>query len=200
MKMKKIILVLAVVILLPLSAFAAKKKPQADSPDWLNAPTPDGSPTLKETSDWLANSLADYAGVDDGAISSSTSVSNVAIDNTCTFRWSESYYREKHPSYVYALPLGAVSEITALPDNGGNWFDLMIKTGDVAAIRGSGQMAIPVSSIVTIQIGRRPSPKLNAPSPETAEQMAPRIQKALQHAADLCRSTYQAPPQAKQAF
>jgi hypothetical protein len=57
--MKKSLTVLAIVILLALSAFAGKKK---DSTDWLNAPTPDGSPTLKETSDWLAKTLQDYGG------------------------------------------------------------------------------------------------------------------------------------------
>lgn len=102
--MKKTGIFLTLAILLPLSAFAGRKKQppqpestqqQQDGTDWLNAPTPDGSPTLKETSDWLARTLQDYGGYYPNCGSPGPclgyfpALSGVGIDNTCTFRWTE---------------------------------------------------------------------------------------------------------------
>ena len=199
--MTKTGIILTLAILLPLSALAGKKKQQqSDGTDWLNAPTPDGSPTLKETSDWLAKTLADYGGSDWDTYPAR--VADVGIDNTCTFRWKAVTDPGKHSSYDgFAVPLGAVTSVAISPQSsdGHNWLDLNISTGNVAAIRGSGG-SVPATEMSWIVISRMPAPKLNAPTPETPEQMAPRIQKALQHAVDLCRSTYQAPAQSKELF
>jgi hypothetical protein len=51
-----------------------------------------------------------------------------------------------------------------------------------------------------IYIGNNPHVTPGAPLPEDIDQMAPRIQKALQHAVDLCRGTFNAPAQSKQPF
>lgn len=111
--MKKNILVLLAAILLPLSAFGAKKKQPQDSTDWLNAPTPDGSPTLKETSDWLAKTLAGYGGDPRGTVYSV--VQSVGIDNNCNFSYTESSRARDNKSYrettEVSFPLGAVTDV-----------------------------------------------------------------------------------------
>ena len=207
--MKKTGMILALAILLPLSAFAGKKKqpPQPDT-DWLNAPTPDGSPTLKETSDWLAKTLQDYGGYHPHCgspgpcLGSFPVLSDVGIDNTCTFRWTEETNASRDAIYSYAVPLGAVTEITVAPTDDGLAPNLTIKTGQVTAISAGERVNKTHEALASagFDLYGTPPPKLNAPAPESKERMAPRIQKALQHAVDLCRSTYQAPAQAKQLF
>ena len=45
-KYDETLFILTMAVLLPISALGGKKK-QKDSTDWLNAPTPDGSPTTQ---------------------------------------------------------------------------------------------------------------------------------------------------------
>jgi|GEM_PF-2093648 len=98
--------------------------------DRLNAPTADGSPTLKVTSDWLAKTLKDYA---DRNRDGSTRIAgwlyeyfnNVHIDNNCVLSYTdtESAFHsnllgpggKNKLSKVthYYVPLGAVSSVSA---------------------------------------------------------------------------------------
>src|ERR1700744_682859 len=114
-RMKKTLITLTIAFLLPVAAFASHKKnasPQ-DSIDWLNAPTPDGSPTLKETSDWLAGILADYGGDPTGKVY--TVIQSVRIDNNCTFNYTEASRardnRGYHETTEVSFPLGAVTDV-----------------------------------------------------------------------------------------
>jgi len=133
---KKTIAVLVVSILLPLSAFAAKKKQaQQDSTDWLNAPTPDGSPTLKETSDWLARTLTDYGGDPRGAVY--TVIQNVRIDNNCNFSFTVASRAQDNKSYhestELTVPLGAVTDVHIEGVDGDGLTHLVEDAGYIAA-------------------------------------------------------------------
>ncbi len=203
--MKKIFVVLVVAIMLPLSAFA-KKKPQQDSKDeteWLNAPTPDGSPTLGATRDWLKNVLDGYGGYNiNGA---SRPIEGVQIDAKCNFTWKERYiYRLDKQNLIvhsYVMPLGALTGVSVdagyAPD-----VVLRLSTGQVSAIRvtdDSGKEAY--ESNESIFLGRVPEAKSAQDQvPQRPSEMAPRVISALVHAADLCRSMYKAPAQAKEPF
>ena len=133
---KKTIAVLVVSILLPLSAFAARKKQaQQDSTDWLNAPTPDGSPTLKETSDWLARTLTDYGGDPRGAVY--TVIQNVRIDNNCNFSFTVASRAQDNKSYhestELTVPLGAVTDVHIEGVDGDGLTHLVEDAGYIAA-------------------------------------------------------------------
>lgn len=113
--MKTILTIFTIALLLPAAAFAGKKKSASaqDNTDWLNAPTPDGSPTLKETSDWLARTLADYGGDPSGSVY--TVVQNVHIDNNCNFNYTLASRARDNKSYhettEVSFALGAVTDV-----------------------------------------------------------------------------------------
>lgn len=119
-------------ILLPAAAFTGKKK---DKTDWLDAPTPDGSPTLKETSDWLAKTLNTYAGVgnnQDGKYGSSPDepvYESVSINNQCEFSFvqvpiNDRGRRDRRQALQTIIPLGAVLSVGTDPNTtstGAKW-------------------------------------------------------------------------------
>jgi hypothetical protein len=136
--MKRGAMILLLAILLPPSAFAGSRKkqaPQPDSTDWLNAPTPDGSPTLKETSDWLARTLADYGGDPRGNVYSF--VQSVRIDNNCNFDFTEVSRARDNKSYHDAtevtIPLGAVTDVHIEGVDGEGLTHLVEDAGYIAA-------------------------------------------------------------------
>jgi hypothetical protein len=217
--MKKTGMILMLAILLPLSAFAARKKPapppdptppQAGT-DWLNAPTPDGSPTLKETSDWLAQNFPAYAGIDisrddPGDEATHWRFSDASIDGTCTFRWTETMWmgngrkevRDTTTVEHHSVPLGAVTEVSVRApgeydgENGSRWLRIHISTGNVSLLK--------LGTFAFFPIDQMPRAATGGLVPDVPEQMAPRIAKALQHSVDLCKGTYTPPTKAKQAF
>ncbi len=133
--MKNNLLIFAVAILLPVAAFAGHKKdsPQPqDTTDWLNAPTPDGSPTLKETSDWLGKTLVGYfRGTSDGTVNSY--LDDVRIDNNCNFTYSERLIdKHYHDTKVTTFPLGAVTSVTT--DADGSDGSVLVQTGQTASV------------------------------------------------------------------
>jgi hypothetical protein len=217
--MKKMGIILMVTVLLALSAFAGKKKPQdiQDSTDWLNAPTPDGSPTLKETSDWLAKTLQDYGGYfsdGDGAV---RTIQEVRIDNNCMFSYTtvSSGDNGRHTETTStSLPLGAVSEViggnSGHPnpsywggeDEYGKLLGFEIKTGQMDAVQNHGRRGSvsPVANEAAIDVSNMPKALLGHEDPQKPYQMIPRIVSALQHAVSLCQSAYKAPAQTKEPF
>jgi hypothetical protein len=180
----------AIAMFLPLLAMAGRRK---DTIDRLNAPTSDGSPTLKQTGDWLAKTLADYGGENDSP------TCGLAIDNSCTLHWSDGKGRG---SESFSVPLGAVTSVEIVPQNwngGDRWLDLTIRTGNVAAIRQDGTSFAEAQTWFVL--GRRmPAAKPSESLPQVPDQMAPRIQTALQHAVSLCQNTYQSPSQPDNLF
>jgi hypothetical protein len=122
---KKILTIFATAIVLIVSALGQTKqdssaKPQ-DTTDWLNAPTPDGSPTLRETSDWLDKTFRLYGDSQiwgGGHMTESDRVLGVHIDNDCNlhliidFATQDFSKRSKNPRFVqeiddFSIPLGA---------------------------------------------------------------------------------------------
>jgi hypothetical protein len=233
--MKKILTILTIAILLPASAFAGKKKdsqrnqdlqqsndpqqwqvpddtPQSpDGTDWLNAPTPDGSPTLKETSDWLAKVLDEYGGNESTERLFESSIKRAKIDNSCNLSYLELGLGGGGTISKVSVPLGAITSIEIRNNDAGPF--VKWETGKLALARyvklhfASGNTLVEdekyyYAGFFTM-IARRPPPISTAPGaeiPQSPEQMAPRIVKALQHAADLCKTTYKAPDQAKEPF
>src|SRR5271168_4417284 len=63
--MKNIFMILFVVTLLVVASLGQQTAPLQADVNWLDAPTPDGSPTLRETSDWLGKTLSLYGGFHD---------------------------------------------------------------------------------------------------------------------------------------
>ena len=208
--MKKILAILMIGALLPASAFAGKKKQDStpqDATDWLNAPTPDGSPTLKETSDWLAQTLAGYGG--NNFETQTTVLYDIGITNDCNFHFTmKTTDRDtKHwfNSSDVSIPLGAVTSVEpyADPDTGRNT-DVTIHTGNVEAMQfvshGWQNKGTNSGNQIFIPVEHRPGAQPGAEVPQSPAQMVPRIVTALEHAASLCRSVYKAPVQTKQPF
>jgi len=211
--MKKSVIVLVVAILLPLAAFADKKKQpppgSTDITDWLNAPTPDGSPTLKQTSDWLAKTLQDYG----GDWRHATVVSEVRIDNNCVFSYSEMTpkgpWENSGTAIDISFPLGAITKVQP-SDEGADFgpHGIEFETGQVEAVRwlkhpqrGSSVEQRVLNQIdISLQWARRPQVGLGSEVPQTRQQVIPRIVSAFQHAVSLCQSTYKAPAQSKEPF
>lgn len=194
--MKKIQTIVAIAILLTGSAFAGGKKDK-NSADWLNAPTPDGSPTLGETRDWLAKVLVEYSG--HGGPTDFEWTTGASIDNTCHLSWTTDVYdgNSPHPrrGSRYSLPLGAVTDVSIADSK------IMIATGDVAAIAHDSpwlhQNGNQSSAYINLMPDFHPA---NNTVVVPLNEIAPRIQKALQHAVDLCKSVYQQPAQTKEPF
>jgi hypothetical protein len=198
---KKSVIVLVVAILLPLSALSGKKKRQ-DSTDWLNAPTPDGSPTLKQTSDWLAKTLQDY-----GGLPPNEELTGVRIDNDCTFNYDQDeLISRQHLSF--SIPLGAITNVEiGHYDTSGGVPHVELQTGQVADVvrRSSYQYnrKKPSEEAVnedSIELGKMPRRRPGGELPQTPEQIAPRVVSAFQHAVNLCQSGYKAPAQSKEPF
>ena len=174
--------------------------------------TPDtAGPTLKETSDWLKSTLEGYGGGCND-VQSYTKISDVSIDSSCrlsykeTFIWSSGVpdHFKKHIGDVFrtnliSIPLGAVSDVQAgigsNSDCGDQW-GIAINTGNVAAATINGSP----NSNAGITISNRPGMSAGAAVPQSPAQMSPRIQKAIQHAVNLCRGTYQGPAPTKDPF
>jgi hypothetical protein len=223
--MKKILIILTMAILLPAVAFAgqpqdSKQKPPQDTTDWLNAPTPDGSPTLKETSDWLAKTLEEYGGFDnvsgDGSLISKTNIDGVRIDNDCSFHYTLKLWgyeissrKNRWTSTDVSLPLGAVSRVQTrgLYDDSiavSAHFAIDITTGNLEVVqeadRGKKQAQITFGTKAAFEVLRTPNPTPGAAAPTPPDEMAPHIVNALSHATSLCRSAYKPPAEVKQPF
>jgi hypothetical protein len=153
--------------------------------DRLNAQPADGSPTLKATSDWLAINLSSYGDVD------SEAVSGVHITDNCDLVY---IHTDASSRYAISVPLGAVNSVSIGRSHG--YPSIFLTTAHIAAIR-QGEYA---RDHLNIALGHSPPPIAGAATPDGAERMAERIQKALQHAVDLCRGTYNAPAQTQQPF
>jgi hypothetical protein len=208
--MKKTLLILAVAMLLPIAAFAGKKKdsPPPDTTDWLNAPTPDGSPTLRATSDWLAQTLQAYGGGEHNF--EITSYHDVHIANDCTLNYTYETIRQKatisgpkptgKPVFItVSIPLGAVTDVSRDSDSSEVYrriHALLIKTGNVAAVR----IGTQYQSDDDMELMHQPPVTPGAELPQDSRDMVPRVISALQHAASLCRSVYKPPTQEKQPF
>lgn len=221
--------------------------------DWLDAPTPDGSPTLRETSDWLAKTLTLYGGsngFEDGVTGSMWSakvtrsikgallIADARIDEQCHFIYNEIYAEgtvkdgSKHQNVSYtgitvSVPLGVPALSIENTYVRGDGHKLEIQTGSTQDIAITTAELNPKdfwmygnNNIKVLRQAAWPSGKtnytnaaqlyveLNPPSSnepgsqvtDSVDNMRPRIISALQHAAALCRSTYQAPAQKKEPF
>jgi hypothetical protein len=205
--MTKLVAALMIVglFILPSSASHKKKADGGDATDWLNAPTPDGSPTLKETSDWLASTLGEYGGNKFPDLGPVTVIADAHIDNRCTFEYQEISHSTSHfPNSNISLPLGAVTQILPHQDLDRGVVGVDLVTGNVNAVvikyvdakAGSDSAA----ARATIIVSRTPPPRAGAEVAQQPSQMIPRIISAMQHAVDLCHSAYQPAAQTKQPF
>lgn len=206
--MKKILVVVTIAMLIPAAALAAKKKDQPQNgTDWLNAPTPDGSPTLKQTSDWLAQTLSGYGGETDG--SQTTVLFGVAISNDCRFHYTEkttaSDNKHWHSGAEVSFPLGAVTSVTADTDNEtGRMTGLNITTGTLELVQFNRQdwndKSTRYATSAGLSIEHQPQPQPGQEAPQDPSKMVPRIVTALQHAVSLCQSAYKPAAETKQPF
>jgi hypothetical protein len=202
--MKKTLQILLVTILLPGAAFAGKKKDQ-NATNWLDAPTPDGSPTLRETSDWLAKTLKDYAGAPEangGMGYDSPAYDSVSINNQCELSYTmipQDQYRRRDWKHAWRItvPLGAVDAVNAGPYET-PWrisWSVDLRTNP-AAIQGGGNVRSEENIIFySIEADPRDASKSVRP-----EDIAPRVKTAMQHAVDLCKAAYKPPTQEKEPF
>jgi hypothetical protein len=202
--MKRILPILAIAMFLPVVAFAAKKKGQ-NSTDWLDAPTPDGSPTLRETSDWLAKTLKGYAGApeDNGSMGfDSPAYDSVSINNECELSYTmipQDQYRRRDWKHAWRIivPLGAVDAVSAAPYDTPwrvSWY-VELHT-NAAAIQGGGSVRSE-QTIVFYDVMSDPADASKSVRPEN---IAPRVKTAIEHAAALCQGTFQPPTKSKEPF
>jgi hypothetical protein len=187
--------------------------------DRLNAPTSDASPTLQATSDWLAKTVVVYGGGGHDSAYVPESYTYFSVDNSCTLSYVEAIadpprvqFGHPYNYFMDSVPLGAVTKIKAsgttttvngimVPSS------ISIETGNVAAVSFGNSNGAPATygirhytNRATLWFGKIPPTVPGADIPASPEQMLPRIQKALQHAVDLCRGTYASAPQAKEPF
>jgi hypothetical protein len=165
-----------------------------------------GGATLKETSDWLKVNLEAYGAgcFNDNADGNNRRLDHrifdVSIDNSCRLSYQEAAFwpdnnKSLNKPRLISIPLGAVSDIHV--------YDAKDKGEDGTGCNYGSTIVIKTGNIVggaDIDIKKRPSVPAGAEIPPTPEQMALRIQKAIQHAVELCRGTYKAPPTAKEPF
>lgn len=161
--------------------------------------------TMQETQQWLKQNLEDYGG---GCYNQffDTKISNVDIDSACNLTYTNTMVPREHdlkPRRGQAfIPLGAVTAVELGTLSGGECGErqvLTLRTGNLALVRDPEKSGITLDWL-GIKIGNEPSPVPGSPMPQSVTQMAPRIQKALQHAVDLCRGTFKAPQQSKEPF
>jgi hypothetical protein len=168
--------------------------------------TPDsGGPSLKETSDWLKSNLEAYGG---GCFNDTyyQKISDVSIDNSCKLSYKDALIKNSNNKIflqrAYSIPLGAVSDIqlssSGSPGTGcaDGWL-IEVNTGNIAVVTSNGGSPMPVARI---NINNQPSMSVGGVVPQSPAQMAPRIQKAIQRAVNLCRGSFKAPPQAHEPF
>jgi hypothetical protein len=197
-----------------IAAFSVAAYSQAGN-DRLNAPTTDGSPTLKVTSDWLAQTLQAYGGGHGDDV-----YSNIGIDNNCTFSFTDKYTYTDVPGEVgdyyfttVSIRLGTVDKIIV---NGGTP-GVYITTGQVAGVhivisspmKANGKrnpnnppVGEPESDTNSqlVVVMRTPPTVAGADLPQSPDQIIPRITSALQHAVALCAGSYTPPAQSNQPF
>lgn len=200
---KRILMVMTMATLLPMCAFAGKKKQQPqpqDGTDWLNAPPPDGSPTLKQTSDWLAKTLEGYGGGYANGIT--YSISGVRVDNDCSFHYTEKDTGDHYKDIVdVSFPLGAVTSVSSQLSQEDSVHNVTVKTGDVNLVKFSRPKDKDAwREFAFVWVGRMPQEIAGGEARQAPEQMLPHIVSALQHAVDLCKSNYQPPAQSKEPF
>jgi hypothetical protein len=197
--MKKILMALTIAALLLLAASGQQTASQ-EQVNWLDAPTPDGSPTLRETSDYLAKTMQEYGGY-----------SVFGIDNSCTLRWEEPY---GDTFLKYTVPMGAVQSIVATTSTSDRTYPaIQLTTGNIAAIeQQQGPLIakhhskehrvneVKALTIVFFTIDQQPIAHLGENAPRTGWEMNPHIISAMQHAVGLCQSAYKAPVNAKEPF
>ncbi len=121
--MKNILMILFVVTLFAVASLGQQTAPQHADVNWLDAPTPDSSPTLRETSDWLGKTLPLYGGGStwNGSLLDANRVLSASIDNDCNLNLAIDYAtntnknaerRVKHAHFSHevdaiSVPLGA---------------------------------------------------------------------------------------------
>lgn len=196
--MKKILMTLMTLTISALLSLAASGQQTAsqEQVNWLDAPTPDGSPTLRETSDYLAKTMQEYGGY-----------SGFGIDNSCTLRWEEPY---GDTFLKYTVPMGAVQFIAATTSTSDRTYPaIQLTTGNIAAIEQlesllgkhhSKEHKVKALTMVFFTIDRQPIAHLGENTPMTGWEMNPHIISAMQHAIGLCQSAYKAPVKAKEPF
>ena len=198
-------IILMLAILMPLTAFAGKKKQQddQDTTALLDAATPDGSPTLRQTRDWLKAALEGYGGYYNGG--SARPIESVQIDGKCNFTYKERYIYKLDKQNVivasYEMQVGAIKHVSVEGDRGDDVV-LRLSTGQASAIRVTDEEGkATYTNLAEVFLGRVPEARSSQDQvPQTPAQMAPRVIKALVHAADLCRSTYHEPSQSEAPF
>ncbi len=259
--MKKILTILIITAVWPASFVAGQTKQDSGSVqatsqgtevNWLDAPTPDGSPTLRETSDWLAKTLTVY-GVSRGPndtvsegtwgkvtvrVNGTSRIVGAHIDGQCHFIYNEidaegtrvlNKHEHENVSYTgitVSVPLGVPGLVIANDADDG--YPIKIQTGsthDIAVTSAAldaknfrindNYPEILVLREATWPAGTtsytnvvEPAVEVNPPDSSqagsqvrvSAFEMRPRIISALQHAAALCGSIYQAPTQKREPF
>jgi hypothetical protein len=151
--MKRILTILTIAAVWPALFVAGQTKQdsgsvQGISPgtevNWLDAPTPDGSPTLRETSDWLGKTLSLYGSGQSwsGFLDHADQVTSASIDNNCNLNLAIDYAantnqnaarRVKHPHFSHELdeitiPLGAGVMVSSQGDHHPTrlWIDIQM--------------------------------------------------------------------------
>jgi hypothetical protein len=128
--MKRILITLVAVLLQGVAPCQQTASQQADT-NWLDAPTPDGSPTLRETSNWLDKTLRLYGSHSTwrgglNPLQDSEQVISVSIDNSCNLNVGVDYAtnantsdrKVKHLRFSHELdritvPLGAAIAVSS---------------------------------------------------------------------------------------
>ncbi len=123
--MKKILIMLAATLLQGVALCQQIAASRPSDINWLDAPTPDGSPTLRETSNWLDKTLRLYGSYSTwrgglNPLQDSSQVISVSIDDSCNLNVGIDYAtnantsdrKQKHLRFSHELdevtiPLGA---------------------------------------------------------------------------------------------
>jgi hypothetical protein len=155
------------------------------------------SPTLQETSDWLAKTLKEYSGRtrqnDDGPEILRTL--DAGIKDSCMFyQIQQSSFvtngKRKTETWKTEIPLGAVTAVyDGLEIHDGN--HPRIETFPISAIQFTRpELGTSAEDAIEIVIEQTPSAQLGPEAPQPPAMIIPRIENAFKHAVELCHGTY----------
>lgn len=196
--MKRLAIV-CVLVMLSSVAFAHKKN-QPDVP----APVAKSGPSFDATRDWITSTLEAYGGDDENTLWHT--VTDVNVSNSCVLTFTVNQFQDDwkngripfpYDSGRITVPMGGVS--VAEVNYNDNSQAISFRSLTNASIIGDtiqGNTA-PAYASYDINVGRQPQAVLG----QSAETNIPvRLANALQHMADICAGTYQAPVATKEPF
>ncbi|HVI07806.1 MAG TPA: hypothetical protein VND65_05880 [Candidatus Binatia bacterium] len=163
-------------------------------------------PSLRETADWISQTLQIYGGDSDTSDNSVylEPLQNVQLDDACKFSYDsvrpnmDKKGRQHGSSNIHVdLLLNEITDVNYFMDGNGAVSGITLKAGRLAAVHEDNKP----SNQLMINVETRPHGALaDGTMPENPQSMVPRLVTAFQHAVSICKAAHPAAPVAQQPF